>query len=232
MVQKIAVALLLAVGTVTGVPGPVRAFPLILDYTGFSWSTPDGGSPMTFSAVGVLDGFSRSVYDPAEVYTFCLSGLKLQRVISEVHSPSVSEYVYSGGTFGVYRSTDRANRRYDYGTNPAGGLVQASFTDGVPWLFGRVSAFSFVRYNPFIGTLNARGSFTSGEFLANLLDPNWSTFAGMTAHSVDGVPGGYAYRLDGQETATLRPIPEPASVALLGIGLTAGALLLRRRRGA
>jgi hypothetical protein len=232
MVRKIAVALLLAVGTMAVVPGSVRAYPLILDYYGFSWSTPPGDPLRTFSAVGVLDGFSGPVNDPTETYTFYLSGLRLAGVTSDINSPSVSTCVYSGGTFGIYRSTDGTNRGYDYGINPASGLVPASFTDGVPWLFGVVSSFNYVRYNPLIGTLNAEGSFTSGEFLPNILDRHWTTFAGMRAYPVDGIPAGYSYRLDGQETGSAGPIPEPASVALLGLGLMGGVLMLRRRRGA
>jgi hypothetical protein len=230
MVRRIAVALLLAVGTMAVVPGPVRAFPLILDYYGFSWSTPPSDPQRTFSAVGVLDGFSGPVNDPSETYTFYLSGLKLAGVISDGSAPSVSTCIYSGGTFGIYRSTDGTNRSYDYGTTPANPVVPASFTDGTPWLFGVVSSFNYVRYSPLIGTLNAEGSFISGEFLPNLLDRHWSTFAGMRAYPVDGVPAGYSYRLDGQETAIVRPVPEPVSVALLGLGLTAGALILRRRK--
>jgi hypothetical protein len=223
--------MLLAVSIAAVLPAPASALPLILDYTGFSWSVPRYGNPGTFSAVGVIDGFSLPVADPAETYTFYLSGLWLSQVITR--SPSVKEYVYTGGNLGIYRSTGLIDRRYSYGANPANGVSPASFVDGVRWLSGGLSSFRYLHNTSLmLATLTAQGSFTSGEFLGSLQERDWFSFAGMTARPGNGIPTGYGFRLDGQETTVIHPVPEPMSLSLLGLGLAATALALRRRRHA
>lgn len=209
--------------------GTAHAVPLILDFTGFSWSTRSNGDPTTFAAVGVLDGFSIPVNDLAETYTFSLSGLVLANVTTR--SPSVKEYAYAGGILGIYRSTGPSNRPYSYGTNPTS--TPASFVDGTPWLYGGLSDFVFI-YNTTskAGLLNAHGSFTSGEFAGNLEDATWSAPTAVTGRANDGIPAGYDYRLEGQATTKALPVPEPATLALFGLGLAGGFVALLKRRGA
>jgi hypothetical protein len=230
VVRKGVFLMMLAISIAATIPTPAAALPLILDYTGFSWSVARHGNPGTFSSVGVIDDFSLPIARPAETYTYYLSGLWLSQVIT--HTPTVKEYVYTGGNLSIYRSTGPIDRRYNYGTNPANGVSPASFVDGVRWLSGGLSSFRFLHNSSLmLGTLTAEGSFTAGEFLASLQDRSWFAFAGMTARPGNGIPTGYGFRLDGQETTVIHPVPEPESLALFGLGLVATALTLWRRRG-
>lgn len=208
--------------------GPAAALPLILDYTGFTWSTDAGGLPVTFQSVGVFDGFSQPVNLVSETYTYHLSGLVLSSVTTL--SPSTKRFAYVGGTLGIYRSAGEGSRGYDYGVNPANSTAPATFVDGVEWLRGPVTTFTVTVNSALnLGNLSSTGRFLSGEFAPYLEEDQWSAFAGLTGRAGNGIPAGYRYRLDGQATSRFtEPVPEPRAVWLLGLGV-AGILALRRR---
>jgi hypothetical protein len=209
--------------------GAASGTPLILDYTGFSWSRIADGQPATFSAVGVLDGFSEPVNLSSEVYTFHLGDLALTSVT--ILSPSTRRYSYSGGDLGIFRSTGPANRPYDYGVNPADATTPATFVDGVEWLGGALTDFTVtINIVLNLGTLSAAGQFTRGEFASQLAGNPWFSFAGLTGRSGNGIPTGYRYRLDGQATSEINlPVPEPSAALLLVPGLV-GLAVLRKRQ--
>lgn len=211
--------------------GSAAALPLIIDYTGFTWAAPSAGSPEQFFAVGVVDGYSAPIQYPAEVYTFYISNLSLANVVE--HSSTRRTYVYGGGEFGFYRSTDVTNRGYDYGESPFNPTSPSSFTDGVLWLGGGFSSFSvFVDEGLKLGGMSAAGSFQSGEMYPNFAESSFFAFAGMTARTGSGIPDGYGYRMDGQMSATSVPVvPEPSTVTLLALGAVGIAVgYIRRRR--
>jgi hypothetical protein len=210
-----------------------QALPLVLDYTGFSWGPPSlRGLPTNFYGVGVIDGFSSPVNDPNEVYTYYLNGLTLSSVTT--YSATRHTYHYTAGSLSLYQSTGPSNRGFAYGTNPFNPTVPSTFTDGLLWLSGSLSAFNvFYDDNLRLGNVSAEGLFTSGSFAGNLQGDNFFSFAGLTARPGNGIPTGYGYRLDGQVNSELRPpVPEPASVALLSMGLLAVGFVAWRRRTA
>lgn len=206
---------------------PAAGFPLILDYTGFSWTYSAAPSTESFEAVGVVNGFSVPVNDPDEVYTYHLSGLTLESEIH--HSATVRSMIYSGGLLSIYRSTDPGNRWYDYGTNPANPTSPSSFTDGVLWMAGGFSSFSiFYDDSALLGIMDATGSFNTGEF-SGAHGQEYFSFAGLTARPGSGIPAGYEYRMDGQVNLRVDPIPEPGTLVLLGLGLVGVGITMRRR---
>lgn len=208
---------------------PAGALPLVLDYTGFSWSTLSNGELASFEAVGVVDGFSLPVNQSDEVYTFHISGLALSQVVAL--SSSTKRYSFSGGGLSLYRSTDSGNRPYEYGVNPSNGTAPSSFVDGVNWLSGSFGSFDVVVNSVLgLGQLNASGSFSGGEFAPALLGETYFTFAGLTSRPGNGIPAGYTFRMDGQATSEVAPVPEPAGLLLLGMGILGTAWAVRRRR--
>ncbi len=207
---------------------PAFAYPLILDYTGFAWSNPGQRSSETFEAVGVVNGFSLPVNDPVELYTYHLSDLLLQSVVQ--HTATIRTMTYSGGSLGIYRSTEPGNRWYDYGTDPTNPTSPSSFTDGMLWMGGEFSSFS-IYYDEalMLGIMDATGSFNAGEY-SGAHGQDYFSFAGLTARPGSGIPQGYDYRMDGQVIFDVAPIPEPGTLVLLGLGLVGIGLTVRRRK--
>jgi hypothetical protein len=213
--------------------GPASAFPLLMDYTGFTWNSFQYGSPM-FHSVGVLDGFEPGgLVDDSEVYTYCMSDLALDNV--DYLGSGRYLRTYTGGNFGIYRSTDESNRGYDYGVNPTNPTAPASFVDGELWLNGSFGSFSLiVDQEHGLATMNGSGIYYEGAFLASLEGDNFFSYAGLTRSRTAGVPMGYEYRIDGQVSADatppVDPVPEPASLMLFATGLIGTGVALRRRR--
>ncbi len=207
--------------------GPSLAYPLLIDYTGFTWTESDGQQTSMF-AVGVIDDFTPDIPDPTATFTYFLSDLELSQV--QDLGGGFFFYDYSGGRFDMYQSTDASNAGYEYGSDPPNGTAPSSFTDGLYWLGGGLSSFSvLIDTIAEIGTVSGVGAYDGGAFYGQLGEDALFTFGGLTQAPGSGVPPGYEYRIDGQLNANVQPIPEPASLLLLGGGLL-GALVRRRKR--
>lgn len=208
---------------------PAGAYPLLIDYTGFSWNQ-SVGLQTTFNAVGVVDDFEPDVPNQSATYTFYLSNLHLSSVQDLGGGYILKDY--SGGDFQLFQSTDPSNEGYDYGTFPTNLTSPSTFTDGMYWLGGSFSSFSLlVDTTRGLGNFSGTGAYDGGAYYGQLGDDTLFTFAGLTKAAGSGVPAGYEYRVDGQLTANVQPIPEPATLMMLGAGLL-GSGLLRRRKGA
>jgi hypothetical protein len=207
---------------VTAAPG----YPLMLDYTGFTWTSSLGGH-QRLESVGVLDGFTPEVQAPGETYTYYLSDLILggdEDLGGGYHLRS-----YASGRFRIYQSTSAGNRPYSYGVNPVGGTAPAGFVDGLLWLGGNFSDFSLLLDTVHgISSFSGTGTYAEGSFLSMLDGVDLYTFAGLTRNATAAVPTGYSYRVDGQLTASVQPVPEPSSLLLLAAGFFGLAASIRR----
>ncbi|MBD3163473.1 MAG: PEP-CTERM sorting domain-containing protein [Candidatus Eisenbacteria bacterium] len=219
---------MLAIGAVAATPA--SALPLLMDYTGFSWSSDQAGET-TFQAVGVVDGFLPGAPEPDEVYTYYLSDLVLDDQIDL--GGGYFRRTYSGGSFAIYESTGGGDRGYDYGIAPPDGSAPASFVDGTFWLGGSFGSFTMLvdQYHG-LASFSGSGAYDGGAFYDDLEHSSFFTFAGMTRSNGSGIPYGYEYRIDGQLDAAVRPVPEPASLLLLTGGLVGAGVVHRRRRQA
>jgi MprA protease rhombosortase-interaction domain-containing protein len=206
----------------------VSAYPLMLDYTGFTWTSLVGGQSR-MQSVGVLDGFTPNVATSGEIYTYHLSGLVLAS--EQDLGAGYRLRTYSGGSFRIYQSTSPGNRPYVYGTNPPAAAAPPSFVDRILWLGGAFSDFTLLEDSQGgLSSFSGSGAYAEGSFLPNLEDADLYTFAGLTNDPAAAVPSGYAYRADGQLTAHVRPVPEPTGVLLLAAGLLGFAATIRRPR--
>ena len=222
----------LAVAVIAGMPtGSVEAIPLLMDYTGFTWASLLGDTP-EFEAVGVFDNFSPAVGVAGETYTFHMTGLSLGT--EQYLGGGFYRRAYSGGSFRIHQSTSEFDRPYDYGQFPANGTAPATFTDGLYWLGGDFTSFSLlVDSTRGLATATGEGLYTEGGYYDNISENSFFTFAGLTMEQLAGVPPGYEYRMDGQVSAEIggvvTPIPEPATLLLLGFGLLGAGLRCRPR---
>lgn len=223
---------LLAVGVLTAMIGTVKAqtvsptSPEILfsgalqgsgGATGSSFNNLTGFGFITGGALFALPLFDSTISPTASeanaFYSFTLTGLTLA---SQTQMGSDVNATYTGGTLNIY-----------FDSTPDQSFSNtASFSDGLLFLQG-----TNVTINSIFDLGEGTGSFggayvASGGTILPLLGPN--TLGSITGNTsaVVGVPAGFQFSTDGRSDL----IPEPTTMALLGVGLLPLAAFVRRRR--